>query len=73
LTKDRQEKLFAMFKRLHNHVEGTGVGLYMVKKIVENAGKLKWKQGRQDQLQVFFKRHACRIASIRLAANTERT
>jgi PAS domain S-box-containing protein len=32
------DKLFGMFKRLHMHVEGTGVGLYMVKKIVENAG-----------------------------------
>nr|GFA34985.1 hybrid signal transduction histidine kinase B [Tanacetum cinerariifolium] len=33
-----QDKLFAMFQRLHTHVEGTGIGLYMVKKIVENAG-----------------------------------
>lgn len=33
-----QQKLFGMFQRLHNHVEGTGIGLYMVKKIVENAG-----------------------------------
>jgi signal transduction histidine kinase len=30
--------LFAMFKRLHSHVEGTGIGLYMVKRIIENAG-----------------------------------
>ncbi|PSR56866.1 hypothetical protein AHMF7605_26885 [Adhaeribacter arboris] len=34
----QEHKLFAMFKRLHNHVEGTGIGLYMVKKIIENAG-----------------------------------
>jgi two-component system, sensor histidine kinase len=27
-----------MFKRLHTHVEGSGVGLYIVKRIVENAG-----------------------------------
>ena len=34
----QQAKLFGMFQRLHAHVEGSGVGLYMVKKIVENAG-----------------------------------
>ena len=38
LTEDQQARLFGMFQRLHNHVEGSGVGLYMVKKIVENAG-----------------------------------
>ncbi|RZK16843.1 MAG: ATP-binding protein, partial [Hymenobacter sp.] len=27
-----------LFQRLHTHVEGSGLGLYMVKKIVENAG-----------------------------------
>ena len=34
----QQGKLFGMFVRLHNHVEGSGIGLYMVKKIAENAG-----------------------------------
>jgi signal transduction histidine kinase len=34
----QQAQLFTMFQRLHNHVEGSGIGLYMVKKIVENAG-----------------------------------
>ncbi|MBC5991962.1 PAS domain-containing protein [Pontibacter cellulosilyticus] len=32
-----RQKLFSMFGRLHDHVEGSGIGLYMVKKIVENA------------------------------------
>ena len=34
----RTDQLFTMFKRLHSHVEGTGIGLYMVKKMVENSG-----------------------------------
>lgn len=31
-------KLFTMFQRFHPHVEGSGVGLYMVKRMVDNAG-----------------------------------
>jgi len=31
-------QLFKMFKRFHDHVEGSGIGLYMVKKMVESAG-----------------------------------
>jgi len=38
LDEGQQQQLFRMFQRLHSHVEGSGVGLYMVKKIVENAG-----------------------------------
>ncbi|WP_233635774.1 PAS domain-containing protein [Hymenobacter setariae] len=38
LTPEQQRKLFAMFRRLHDHVAGSGVGLYMVKRMIENAG-----------------------------------
>lgn len=27
-----------MFKRFHDHVEGSGIGLYTVKRIIENNG-----------------------------------
>ena len=38
LTAAHGQKLFGMFQRFHDHVEGSGIGLYMVKKMVENAG-----------------------------------
>jgi PAS domain S-box-containing protein len=37
LSESQQGELFRLFRRLHNHVAGSGVGLYMVKRIVENA------------------------------------
>lgn len=33
-----EKKMFKLFKRLHDHVEGSGVGLFIVKRIVENYG-----------------------------------
>jgi PAS domain S-box-containing protein len=59
LANDR--KLFAMFERLHDHVEGSGIGLYMVKKIVENAGghiEVQSQIGTGSTFRVFFKRQA---------------
>lgn len=38
LDERQQKRLFGLFQRLHSHVDGSGVGLYMVKKITENAG-----------------------------------
>jgi signal transduction histidine kinase len=38
MSAQQQTRLFQLFQRLHTHVEGTGVGLYMVKRIVEQAG-----------------------------------
>jgi PAS domain S-box-containing protein len=38
LNEANGQRLFGMFQRFHDHVEGSGIGLYMVKKMVENAG-----------------------------------
>ncbi|UOQ82885.1 sensor histidine kinase [Hymenobacter sp. 5414T-23] len=55
----RERQLFAMFQRLHTHVEGSGVGLYMVKRMVENAGGRIEVHSEIDQgstFTVYFKR-----------------
>lgn len=38
LTQENQRKVFGMFKRAHQHVEGTGIGLYVIKRMIENTG-----------------------------------
>jgi signal transduction histidine kinase len=38
IEENHVQKLFTMFKRFHTDVEGTGIGLYIIKRIVENRG-----------------------------------
>lgn len=54
----KETKLFSMFQRLHDHVEGSEIGLYMVKKIVENAGgkiEVESQLESGSEFKVFFK------------------
>jgi PAS domain S-box-containing protein len=55
----RERQLFAMFQRLHTHVEGSGIGLYMVKKIIDNAGgriEVQSQLGQGSTFSVYFPR-----------------
>jgi len=38
LTERQQKQLFSRYTRLHPHVTGSGVGLFMIKRMVENVG-----------------------------------
>jgi signal transduction histidine kinase len=38
LSPAQQSQLFGLFTRLHDHVEGSGVGLYSIKRLIDNRG-----------------------------------
>ncbi len=58
IKEGHKDKLFRMFKRFHTHVEGTGIGLYIVKRIVENnSGRIEVEseEGKGSVFRIYFK------------------
>lgn len=57
MTGDELKKLFTIFQRMHQHVEGTGVGLYSTKRLVESSGgriDVKSEVGKGTEFLVYF-------------------
>jgi len=57
LSPTQQSHLFKMFKRLHDHVEGSGIGLYVIKRIVENQGgriEVESQEGKGTTFRVYL-------------------
>jgi signal transduction histidine kinase len=58
LEAEQISKLFQLFKRLHAHAEGTGIGLYMTRRIVENNQGKIWcesQPGQGSTFQIYFR------------------
>lgn len=58
LEPDHQNKLFSMYQRFHDHVEGSGIGLYLVKRIIDNAGgkiEVESREGFGSTFTIYFK------------------
>ncbi|HTF82918.1 MAG TPA: PAS domain-containing protein, partial [Cytophagales bacterium] len=52
--------LFSMYKRFHKHVKGNGLGLYIVKKIIDHAGGrilVETEVGKGSTFRVLIKSH----------------
>ncbi|MBC5772515.1 PAS domain-containing sensor histidine kinase [Pontibacter sp. KCTC 32443] len=52
------QKIFQMYRRMHTHVEGSGLGLYIVKRILENQGdsiEVQSEEGKGTTFTIFFR------------------
>ncbi|PZX53136.1 two-component system CheB/CheR fusion protein [Algoriphagus ratkowskyi] len=57
IAKDKIKKIFGVFQRAHRHVEGSGVGLYLAKKTITNAGgdiEVESELGKGSIFKVYF-------------------
>ncbi|PTX18514.1 two-component system phosphate regulon sensor histidine kinase PhoR [Pontibacter mucosus] len=58
IAEDQQHRIFSRYARVHDNVEGTGVGLFIVKGMVEAMGgriEVKSKEGEGTTFLVYFK------------------
>jgi signal transduction histidine kinase len=59
ISEENKGKVFGMFKRFHDHVEGTGIGLYIVKRIIDNAGgriEVESELGKGSTFNIYFRK-----------------
>lgn len=57
IPQNQQGKIFTLFRRVHTQVEGSGVGLYLVKKILENQGdriEVESQEHKGSTFKVYF-------------------
>lgn len=58
IAEEHQEKVFEKSLRIYREIEGTGMGLYIIKKMIETHGgkiELESTLGKGSKFQVFFK------------------
>ncbi|HYG39033.1 MAG TPA: PAS domain-containing sensor histidine kinase [Cytophagales bacterium] len=58
IKEKNKDKLFNLFKRFHTHVEGSGMGLYIVKKVIDNDNgriEVESEEGVGSTFKIFLK------------------
>lgn len=57
IKKEDQPKLFQMYTRFHENIEGTGIGMYIIKRVIEKAGgkiDFESEEGKGTTFQVYL-------------------
>jgi two-component system phosphate regulon sensor histidine kinase PhoR len=58
IAEDKQEAIFSKYYRLDNEIQGSGIGLYLVKELVKNSGgkiSLESTEGKGTEFKVFIR------------------
>jgi two-component system, chemotaxis family, CheB/CheR fusion protein len=58
IREENVSRLFPLFKRFHSHGAGTGMGLYIVKRMMDNAGgkiEVQSQEGNGTTFRLFFR------------------
>lgn len=58
MSEPQRQKVFQMYRRMHTHVDGSGLGLYIVKRILENNGdriEVESEEGKGSTFRIYFK------------------
>ncbi|WP_159437495.1 PAS domain-containing protein [Hymenobacter daecheongensis] len=67
VSAEQQARLFGLFQRLHPQVPGSGVGLYSVKKVVDNAGgsiRVRSEVGEGTCFTIYLPRHMAEVPAV---------
>jgi PAS domain S-box-containing protein len=59
IKEEDKDKVFTIYKRLHTHVEGTGIGMSIVKRIIDSAGgkiEIESKLNEGTTFKIYFRK-----------------
>ena len=70
ITETAQRKVFDMFKRFNRDTEGTGIGLYIIKRVAEKYGGAAWVESKTGKGSAFTVKIPAEVVRRDISAST---